>query len=121
VNSGTGRAGLGVRLAGLLFRPRRCAERFDRSADGGDRLDPRRKKLRAPSGLIPPLALFLGLSSPGCRPESPAARLAREIAGAYPAEAAPTGVVRTFDIEAREAELPLVDGGKLRVWAYNGQ
>src|SRR4029079_6434593 len=31
-----------------------------------------------------------------------------------------TGVVRTFDIEARPAELPLVDGPKLRVWAYNG-
>ena len=34
---------------------------------------------------------------------------------------APTGVVRTFDIEARPAELPLIDGGQLRVWAYNGQ
>jgi FtsP/CotA-like multicopper oxidase with cupredoxin domain len=29
--------------------------------------------------------------------------------------------VRTFDIEAREATLPLVDGGQLRVWAYNGR
>jgi FtsP/CotA-like multicopper oxidase with cupredoxin domain len=56
----------------------------------------------------------------GCKPDTPAARLARELAGAYPERAAPTGVVRTFDIEARAAELPLVDGGKLRVWAYNG-
>src|SRR5262245_6192562 len=57
----------------------------------------------------------------GCKPDTPAARLARELAGAYPERAAPTGAVRTFDIEAREAELPLVEGGKLRVWAYNGQ
>lgn len=57
----------------------------------------------------------------GCRPDSPAARLARELAGAYPERAAPIGVVRTFDIEAAPAELPLVEGGKLRVWAYNGR
>jgi FtsP/CotA-like multicopper oxidase with cupredoxin domain len=57
----------------------------------------------------------------GCRPESPAARLARELAGAYPERAAPTGVTRTFDVEAAETELPLIDGGRLRVWAYNGQ
>jgi len=56
----------------------------------------------------------------GCRPETPAGRLARELKGAFPERAAPTGTVRTFDIEAREAELALIDGGKLRVWAYNG-
>src|SRR5690348_5920727 len=67
------------------------------------------------------LVVWSTLLAPACRPESPAARLARELAGAYPERAAPTGVVRTFDVEAREAELPLVDGGKLRVWAYNGQ
>ena len=69
--------------------------------------------------------LFLVVSfaalSVACRPETPAARLARQLRGAYPEHAAPRGVVRTFDIEAREAELPLIDGGKLRVWAYNGQ
>jgi FtsP/CotA-like multicopper oxidase with cupredoxin domain len=80
--------------------------------------------MRARTRLIPPLALLLGLGTSGtagCRPESPAARLAHELRGAYPERAAPNGVVRTFDVEAREAELPLVDGGKLRVWAYNGQ
>ena len=56
----------------------------------------------------------------GCRPETPAGRLARELKGAFPERASPTGTVRTFDIEAREAELALIDGGKLRVWAYNG-
>jgi FtsP/CotA-like multicopper oxidase with cupredoxin domain len=67
--------------------------------------------------------LFLAVlgTALGCRPETPAARLARQLRGAYPDRAAPTGVVRSFDIEAREAELPLIDGGKLRVWAYNGQ
>jgi len=69
-----------------------------------------------------PLVLLLAcLLAGGCRPESPAARLARELRGAYPERAAPTGVVRAFDIEAREAELALIDGGKLRVWAYNGR
>jgi len=69
--------------------------------------------------------LFLVVSfaalSVACRPETPAARLARQLRGAYPEHAAPRGAVRTFDIEAREAELPLIDGGKLRVWAYNGR
>jgi len=80
--------------------------------------------MRARTGLIPTgivLAGFPALLALACRPETPAARLAHELRGAYPESAAPTGVVRTFDIEAREAELPLVDGGKLRVWAYNGQ
>ncbi|MGN6108332.1 MAG: multicopper oxidase family protein, partial [Kofleriaceae bacterium] len=40
---------------------------------------------------------------------------------AYPREAAPTGVVQTFELVAAEAELPLIDGAKRRVWAYNGQ
>jgi len=64
---------------------------------------------------------LLILVTAGCRPDTPAARLARELKGAFPERAAPTGVVRTFDVEAREAELPLIDGGKLRVWAYNGR
>ena len=41
--------------------------------------------------------------------------------GAYPTEAAPNGVVKTFEIVAAEQELPLIDGKPLRVWAYNGQ
>ena len=66
------------------------------------------------------LLLILGTVVLGCRPETPAGRLARELKGAFPERASPTGTVRTFDIEAREAELALIDGGKLRVWAYNG-
>ena len=68
------------------------------------------------------LLFFLILVTGGlsCRPETPAGRLARELKGAFPERASPTGTVRTFDIEAREAELALIDGGKLRVWAYNG-
>src|SRR5690242_8639739 len=94
-----------------------------------DRLDCRRGMVCARTGLAssPPVlvrlvaVLLAGAVGGGCRPESPAARLAHELRGAYPERAAPNGVVRTFDVEAREAELPLVDGGKLRVWAYNGQ
>jgi len=66
------------------------------------------------------LVLLLVAVGLGCRPETPAGRLARELKGAFPERASPTGTVRTFDIEAREAELALIDGGKLRVWAYNG-
>ena len=65
--------------------------------------------------------LLAGLVAGGCRPESPAARLARQLKGVIAESAKPTGAVRTFDIEAAEAELPLVQGGKLRVWAYNGR
>ncbi|HSD87843.1 MAG TPA: multicopper oxidase family protein [Kofleriaceae bacterium] len=54
-------------------------------------------------------------------PATPADRARAEFAGSYPEQAAPTGVVRTFDITAAETELPLVDGKPLKVWAYNGQ
>jgi FtsP/CotA-like multicopper oxidase with cupredoxin domain len=52
---------------------------------------------------------------------TPESRLVREFAGSYPALARPNGTVRDFDITAGEAELALLDGGKLQVWAYNGQ
>lgn len=45
----------------------------------------------------------------------------RDLEDAYPLEASPTGVVREFELVAAEAELPLIDGAKLRVWAYNNQ
>jgi len=54
-----------------------------------------------------------------CRSDSPAARLAGELTGAYPERATPTGAVREFEIVAAEDELPLVEGGALKVWAYN--
>ncbi|HEY5920232.1 MAG TPA: multicopper oxidase family protein [Kofleriaceae bacterium] len=41
--------------------------------------------------------------------------------GAYPVEATPNGMVRTFEIVAAETELPLLGSERLRVWAYNGQ
>lgn len=44
-----------------------------------------------------------------------------EFAGAYPEKARATGRVREFEIVAAEAVLPLIDGEKLKVWAYNGQ
>jgi FtsP/CotA-like multicopper oxidase with cupredoxin domain len=44
----------------------------------------------------------------------------REFAGAYPALARPSGVVRTFDLVAAPAEGTFGDGRRLRVWAYNG-
>ncbi len=56
-----------------------------------------------------------------CEARSTTARdLADEIAAAYPVEAQPDGTVRTFEVTAAEAEVPLIDGGMLAVWAYNG-
>jgi FtsP/CotA-like multicopper oxidase with cupredoxin domain len=65
-----------------------------------------------------PLAI---LTLAACRQPTPASRLLREFAGSYPAEARPSGAIRDLDITAAETELALIDGGKLRVWAYNGQ
>ncbi|MDX2170243.1 MAG: multicopper oxidase domain-containing protein, partial [Deltaproteobacteria bacterium] len=45
----------------------------------------------------------------------------REFAGSYPSATAPTGVVREFALTAAPTELPLLDGRRLAVWAYNGQ
>ena len=56
----------------------------------------------------------------GCERTPRTPDLASEIAAAYPAEAQPAGVLRTFEISAAEAQIPLIDGGVLRVWAYNG-
>jgi FtsP/CotA-like multicopper oxidase with cupredoxin domain len=67
------------------------------------------------------LPLLLGAAAPiACR-QTPAQRLVREFAGAYPTEARPTGQVRTFEIVAAETELEPLEGERLRVWAYNGQ
>ncbi|WP_338872343.1 multicopper oxidase family protein [Myxococcus stipitatus] len=45
----------------------------------------------------------------------------REFTGSYPQEARPNGQVRSFDIVAEPTEVELLDGRRLRVWAYNGQ
>ncbi|NMO22075.1 multicopper oxidase family protein [Pyxidicoccus fallax] len=72
-----------------------------------------------------PALLAVALAAGACRPrdkEPPqAARALREFTGAYPLEARPNGTVRSFDIVAEPTEVELVDGQKLRVWAYNGQ
>src|SRR3954453_4197880 len=66
------------------------------------------------------LLLVTTLALLGCtRP--PQERLLREFEGAYPLRAHPNGPTREFTIPAAEAELPLIKGEKLRVWAYNGQ
>ena len=69
------------------------------------------------------VALFVCLSCGGRRDarETAAERALAEFAGSYPAEVAPTGVIRSYDVVAAPAELPLVDGKTLKVWAYNGQ
>ena len=46
--------------------------------------------------------------------------LIEEFGKAYLAEAKPNGVVKSFDIVAAPTELSLVDGTRMRVWAYNG-
>jgi FtsP/CotA-like multicopper oxidase with cupredoxin domain len=65
------------------------------------------------------IATALGCSSSSSPPSPPDP--VREFAGAYPEEATPDGALRTFEITAAEAEVALIDGGKLKVWAYNGQ
>src|SRR5205814_9491242 len=52
---------------------------------------------------------------------TPADHALAEFAGSYPIEAPPAGAVREYDLVAAPAELPLVDGKALKVWAYNGQ
>src|SRR5438132_831745 len=61
------------------------------------------------------------LAVAACRPAPLDIRLAREFDGAYPVAASPTGQIRIFQLVAQETELALVEGSKLRVWAYNGQ
>lgn len=53
---------------------------------------------------------------------SPSSRLEAELAGAYPVEASPTGVIRDFAITAAPGERdPLTPGAPpLAVWSYNG-
>jgi FtsP/CotA-like multicopper oxidase with cupredoxin domain len=77
--------------------------------------------------LSPPVRILLALLLIGCSHEHappmapPADRALAEFAGAYPADPSPTGVVRTYDLTAEPIDLPLLDGRKLSVWAYNGQ
>jgi hypothetical protein len=67
-----------------------------------------------------PLVLCVAVLGGACRAR-PASPLLREFEGSYPREAQPNGTVRAFEITAAEAELPLLEGGRLKVWAYNGQ
>ncbi|HSK04674.1 MAG TPA: multicopper oxidase family protein [Kofleriaceae bacterium] len=74
--------------------------------------------------LLPlPLLLLLPLAAAalGCGARAERPDLARELDGAYPAEATADGALRTFELTAAETELPLIDGATLKVWAYNGQ
>ena len=57
----------------------------------------------------------------GAAPVLAADQALAEFAGSYPELATPIGVVRSFELSAAPIELPLIDGKKLRVWAYNGQ
>lgn len=54
------------------------------------------------------------------RPEAVAARLAHEFRGSYPIEARPNGTIVDIEIVAAPAELEMLDGRRLAVWAYNG-
>jgi len=70
------------------------------------------------------LALAL-VGAAACRDPSaadaPADRARAEFQGSYPEHATASGVLRSFDIVAEPTELPLIDGKRLQVWAYNGQ
>ncbi len=69
------------------------------------------------------LLVFLALAACARPPEPPSReqRALAEFRGAYPDHVAPTGSVRTYDLVAAPAEVELIDGRKLAVWAYNGQ
>src|SRR5436309_1953631 len=45
----------------------------------------------------------------------------REFEASYPRRASPNGVTKEFTLEAAPAEIPLLDGRALKVWAYNRQ
>ncbi len=62
-----------------------------------------------------------GCTEPPRDVRPPADPLLTELEGAYPREAPATVRVRQFDLVAAPAEVPLVDGRTLRVWAYDGQ
>src|SRR5687767_2678699 len=64
---------------------------------------------------------WLVLAVIACRSAAPEPDLVDEFAKAYPAEPTADGVLKTFEITAAEAEVTLIDGKRLRVWAYNGQ
>jgi FtsP/CotA-like multicopper oxidase with cupredoxin domain len=71
-------------------------------------------------GLAGPAVLALAmLTTFSCR-RTPEQQILREFAGSYPLAARPTGQVRSFELVAAPADLPLIDGGRLKVWAYNG-
>ena len=54
---------------------------------------------------------------------APRARSVEVVAfeGSYPRDVKPTGVVREVELVAAPTELPLLDGRRLAVWAYNNQ
>ncbi len=77
------------------------------------------------------LAACLTLAALGCSPGEPASRaptgserptdpLAAAPGATWPAPA-PTGETREYALVAAPAEVPLLDGRTMRVWAYNGQ
>jgi FtsP/CotA-like multicopper oxidase with cupredoxin domain len=76
---------------------------------------------RGLGGCLRRLAVACVLLLPAACRQTPEQRLLSEFAGSYPLQAHPSGAVREVDIVAAEATLPLIDGGPLRVWAYNGQ
>ena len=63
--------------------------------------------------------LVLGLVACGASSSTP--DLVDEFANALPENSTADGTLRAFDLVADEAEVELIDGKRLRVWAYNGQ
>lgn len=77
------------------------------------------------TALLPPrsgnaawlVAMIAILALLGCQ-RSPEVR---QFAGSYPAEAAPNGTLREFELTAAPSKVPLLDGRAFDVWAYNEQ
>ena len=59
-------------------------------------------------------------SAPSAR-TSGNARLVGEFTGSYSERAPRGGRLRSFELAAAPAEVAVIDGRALRVWAYNGQ
>ncbi|MCC6764320.1 MAG: multicopper oxidase family protein [Deltaproteobacteria bacterium] len=67
------------------------------------------------------LLLLLALLASACRPSPPVDPAVAEFGDAYPAEVSERGGVRRYDLVAAPAILPMLDGRRLAVWAYDGQ
>lgn len=90
--------------------------------------EPKTRPLRHWILMVVALVVLVGVAAAGRRAsrttatEAPAEDpLVGELSGSFLTELAPTGELRSFSLTAAPAELALLDGHRLKVWAYNGE